>query len=91
MAQVLHIANGDTLNQKLKAANNRIDQLLAANTPDEKLVEEAYLGALSRMPTEAERTQILAVFADPQGAPKRELLEDLYWGILSSKEFLFNR
>jgi hypothetical protein len=91
MAQVLHIANGDTLNQKLKAANNRIDQLLVANTPDEKLVEEAYLGALSRMPTEAERTQIVAVLADPQGAPKRELLEDLFWGILSSKEFLFNR
>lgn len=91
MAQVLHIANGDTLNAKLKAANNRIDQLIAANTPDDKIVEEAYVGALSRLPTKEEKKQILAVLADPQGAPKRELLEDLYWGILSSKEFLFNR
>jgi hypothetical protein len=35
MAQVLHIANGDTVNQKLKQPNNRLDQLLAKNTPDE--------------------------------------------------------
>lgn len=91
MAQVLHIANGDTLNQKLKAKDNRIDQLLAQNTPDAQIVDEAYLAALSRPPTEAEKTQILAILAATPAENKREALEDLFWGVLSSKEFLFNR
>jgi hypothetical protein len=91
MAQVLHIANGDTLNQKLKAKNNRIDQLLAAKAPDEKFVEDAYLSGLSRMPSESEKKKILDVLSATPAAEKRAALEDLYWGVLSSKEFLFNR
>jgi hypothetical protein len=91
MAQVLHIANGDTLNQKLKAKANRIDQLVAAKTPDEKIVDEAYLSGLSRLPTDGEKKKILDVLASTPAAEKRAALEDLFWGVLSSKEFLFNR
>jgi hypothetical protein len=91
MAQVLHIANGDTLNQKLKTKDNRIDQLLARNMPDETILEEVYLAALSRLPTDTERNQIAEVLKSTPQASKREALEDLYWGVLSSKEFLFNR
>ena len=91
MAQVLHIANGDTLNNKLKAKKNRIDKLLAAKTPDDTIVEEAYLAGLCRLPTDAEKKQILDVLSATPTASKREALEDLFWGVLSSKEFLFNR
>ena len=36
---------------------------------------------------------ILAVLATAKDDPKqrREIIEDVYWSILSSKEFLFNR
>lgn len=91
MAQVLHIANGDTVNQKLKQAGNRIDKLLAANTPDEKIVEDAYLSALCRMPTEREKKQILEMLAGVDAKQRREIVEDVFWSVLSSKEFLFNR
>lgn len=91
MAQVLNIANGDTLNQKLKAKNNRIERLLAQNTPDEELVQELYLSALSRSPSDAEMKQIAGVLGMTPPDKKRETLEDLFWGVLSSKEFLFNR
>src|SRR5262249_11491216 len=43
MVQVLHISNGDTINQKLETVGNRIDQLLSANTPDDKVLDELYL------------------------------------------------
>jgi hypothetical protein len=90
MAQVLNISNGDTINQKLQAKGNRIDQLLKADTPDEKIIEELYLSALSRYPTDTETGQLRAALSGAGADTKREVIEDLYWGVLSSKQFLFD-
>jgi hypothetical protein len=90
MVQVLHVWNGDTINKKLEAKGNRIEQLLTAKTSNEQLIDEAYLSALSRYPTEAEKSKLLAAFSESPEDERRLLVEDLYWSILSSKEFLFN-
>ncbi|HEY2148621.1 MAG TPA: DUF1553 domain-containing protein, partial [Pirellulales bacterium] len=90
MVQVLHISNGDTINQKLAAKNSRVEQLLAAKTTDDKIIEEAYLRALSRMPTDGEKQQLVDVLAQTPAAEKRQAVEDIYWSLLSGKEFLFN-
>ena len=89
MVQVLHISNGNSLNEKLQASGNRLEQLLAAGTPDDQLIDEVFLSALSRPATGDEKSRLLAVFAEA-GAEKRQVLEDVYWSVLSSKEFLFN-
>jgi hypothetical protein len=89
MTQVLHIVNGDTLNEKLAAKDNGISQLLKAKTPDGEVVDRLYLAALSRYPRPEEKKRILAVLGTDT-KEKRAVLEDLYWGVLSSKEFLFN-
>ena len=93
MAQVLHIANGDTVNQKLKQPNNRLDKLLGEGADDGRIVDEAYVAALCRLPAEAEKKEILALLSAAKDDPKlrREMIEDVYWSVLSSKEFLFNR
>jgi Protein of unknown function (DUF1553) len=90
MVQVLHISNGDTINQKLEAKGNRLEQMLAANRTSAEIIEDAYLASLSRFPSDAERTRLLAALEGSAEANKRQLIEDLYWSILSSKEFLFN-
>jgi len=91
MAQALHIANGDTMNLKLAAKGNRVDQLLASGAPDAAILDQAYLIALSRPPTPHEREGILKVLAATNGpADKRAALEDVFWGLMSSREFLFN-
>jgi len=90
MSQALHLSNGDTLNDKLRAKDGRVSALLAAKTPPEKIVEEAFLAALSRFPSDDERSKILAVLAAAPEAERREAVEDLFWGLLSGKEFLFN-
>ncbi|HLY08692.1 MAG TPA: DUF1549 domain-containing protein [Planctomycetota bacterium] len=90
MSQALHIANGDTLNQKLKAKGNRIETLLAAKTDDATIVDEATLAALCRRASADEQSKLTAILAEAKGEAHREAVEDLYWGILSSKEFLFN-
>ncbi len=89
MVQVLHISNGNSLNEKLQASGNRLQQLLTAGASDEQFIDEVYLAALSRPASDAEKSRLLAVFAET-GADKRQVLEDLYWSVLSSKEFLFN-
>ena len=89
MVQVLHISNGDTINQKLEEKDNRLEKMLAEQKPDGAIIEEAYLAALSRFPSDAEKSQLSAALAEPD-ADRRLLIEDLYWSILSSKEFLFN-
>ncbi|MDZ4288831.1 MAG: DUF1553 domain-containing protein [Prosthecobacter sp.] len=90
MAQALHIANGDTLNEKLAHKGNRIDSLLAAKLSDEQIVEEAYLIALNRLPSTKEKTKATELLHTATPADRRATLEDIFWSLMGSKEFLFH-
>jgi len=90
MVQVLHISNGDTLNGKLKEAGNRIGKLLEAKAATADIVDEAYLSAVSRLPTEEEKAPLVAAIDEAGEAERRAAVEDLFWAVLSSREFLFN-
>ncbi|MCX6836583.1 MAG: DUF1553 domain-containing protein [Verrucomicrobia bacterium] len=90
MAQALHIANGDTLNQKLAQKDNRLDALLTRKQPEAKIIEEAYLLTLTRAPTARELEKATQLLATAKPEDRRVTLEDLFWSLMSSKEFLFN-
>jgi hypothetical protein len=90
ISQVLHIANGDTINQKLVAKNSSVSKALDKGLPDDNIIDNLYLNSLSRFPKQDEKSQLLKIL---EGAPKserRQAVEDVYWAVLSSKEFLFN-
>jgi hypothetical protein len=97
LAQVLHVSNGDTLDDKLRAKENVLGRLIERKLGDEEILDELYLAALTRFPTEKERAEALRIVAEARKdagdapAARREILEDLLWGILSGKEFLFNK
>jgi hypothetical protein len=88
VTQVLHIANGDTVNKKLESQGGLVERL--SGYAPEKIVEETYLAALCRLPSAAEKQKVSALFEKASAAEKRPLVEDLLWAVLSSKEFLFN-
>ncbi len=90
MAQALHIANGDTLNLKLAQKNNRLDQLLASGKSPSEIVDEVYLSALSRFPSAKEKTEVTKLLASAQAEDKRQTLEDIFWGVMSARDFVFN-
>jgi len=93
MVQVLHIANGDTINSKLSAKENRLTALLASEKTDAEIVDEVFQLCLARKPTDQERTESIAVLsAVPEGDAdqKRIVLEDVFWSVMSTREFLFN-
>lgn len=90
VSQVLHLFNGDTLNKKLESKGNRLERQLEAKASPESLVEDAFLSALCRPPTAAEREKFIPMLASAEPGDRRVVLEDVYWAVLSSKEFLFN-
>jgi hypothetical protein len=94
VGQALHLNNGKTLNDKLRAKGSRLESWLSEKVSDDEAIRRLYLLALCREPTASERTKFTALLAEAAADGKttrREALEDLFWAVLSSKEFLFNR
>ncbi|MBA4067343.1 MAG: cell surface protein [Isosphaera sp.] len=69
LSQALHLVNGDTVTQKV-AAGKIIPSLLADKKAPEAVIEELYVRALCRKPTEAE-TKKLADIVRRETAPDR--------------------
>jgi hypothetical protein len=89
MTQVLHILNGDTVNQKLAAAGSAAEK--AAGEPStDRVIDELFLAALSRLPDDDERQRLAGELNAAKPEEKRQVIEDLYWSVLSSREFMFN-
>lgn len=89
MTQVLHLTNGKTIQEKLESKEGLISKFLERNTPDAEIVDALYLSALSRPPTEAERKRLVGLMSEAAESEKRTVIEDLYWSVLTSREFLF--
>ncbi|MEM7387443.1 MAG: DUF1549 domain-containing protein, partial [Verrucomicrobiota bacterium] len=90
MVQVLHLSNGETINNKLQDAKARLTSWLADALPAGNLVDEAYLHAFSRFPRESEKKPIVEILDSTPPEERRQVLEDLFWALFSSREFLFN-
>ena len=88
LGQVLHFMNGKGINARLSAKEGRVARLVAAKTPDGKLIEDLYLASLSRYPSLEEAKVARASLA--QAKDRQKEAEDLLWALLNSKEFLFN-
>ena len=74
---------------KTRVITAKIAHLVTRGVAPEKIVEELYLSALSRVPTDDERSQIVPVLTDAPESDRRAAIEDLCWSILTSREFLF--
>ena len=92
VTQALHLSNGDTINQKLTAKDSIVATALASGKPAAQLIEDAYLATLARLPTDGERGRFEKILTEAKDGTdeKRLALEDTYWALLSSREFLFN-
>jgi hypothetical protein len=87
LSQSLHLLNGDVTTQKIQAGNLVGRRLDEKKTPAQ-IIEELYVRCLSRkpLPQEAAKLESL-VAAEPD---KKKALEDVFWSIMNSREFMFN-
>ena len=98
ITQALHVINGDTLNDKLRAPGGTVEMLAKLGMSDGRAVDYLFLAALCRHPSEGERKGLVAdlheaearKLAAGQADPHRATLADFTWALVTSKEFMFD-
>ncbi|MBG89403.1 MAG: S-layer protein [Verrucomicrobiales bacterium] len=89
MVQVLHLSNGSTLNEKLKSKECSVTGLVGTEKNTARLIDEVYLRCLARFPTKREKDGLIGVFNETPENEQRQAVEDLFWALMTSREFLF--
>jgi hypothetical protein len=71
----------------LRSEKSRITDLLAKN--DSEIINEAFMLCLSRLPQPLESKRLQKLLAETPKPGRREIVEDLFWALMTSREFLF--
>jgi Protein of unknown function (DUF1549)/Protein of unknown function (DUF1553) len=87
LSQALHLLNGDTLAGKI-SEGKLVERRLAEGKKPEEIIDEMYIRCLTRKPTENERQKLSEAIA--ASADVKVTLEDTFWALLNSREFVFN-
>jgi len=87
LSQALHMLNGQTIGGKIGQGQFTKKMLDAGKAPPE-IIESIYIRSLTRKPTEAEMKNLLEIVA--QAENPQAGLDDVFWAVLNSREFLFN-
>ncbi len=90
LAQALHLLNSDEVQGKVGRAGGRADMLVKDPRPDAEKVDELFLWAFARKPTDDQRNAALQHLAK-NAANKKLAYENILWALLNTKEFIFNR
>ena len=89
MAQALQLLTGGLVNRAVSEPDNRLGRLLKAGRSNRQIIEELFLASVCRLPTEAERSALVARVES--AVDRRSALEDVLWALLNSKEFLLRK
>ncbi len=88
LSQALHLLNGAATQDKI-LQGKVIETMLDAGKKPAEIVDEIYLRTLTRHPTPEESQRLAALYGTAE-KPVAEL-QDIFWAVLNSREFLFNR
>jgi hypothetical protein len=87
LGQALHLLNGESVHAKVRNGGV-IKRMLEQKRSHDEIIFELYLRCLCRPPTDGEAKALAAQLADDKNP--RAALEDVFWALLNSGEFLFN-
>ncbi|QDU98726.1 DUF1549 domain-containing protein [Lignipirellula cremea] len=86
LAQAMYLYSDESLWTKIVSEEGRLEQLLAAESDDAKVLAELYLRTLCRQPSPAEIAISQKYLADSPS--RRSGFADLFWSLLNRQEFL---
>lgn len=85
--QALHMVSGKTVQKKVSGKDSVLRRMIEEDWNDRDIIEELYLRTVSRRPEPAEIDAALSAAEAAEG--RRQGLEDVFWALLNSKEFLY--
>lgn len=88
LSQSLHLMNGNTVEPKIVQGGIVQRLLNVEKRPPAYIIENLYIRCLSRSPRPEEMERLLSTI--DQAKNKKQALEDLFWALLNSREFMFN-
>jgi hypothetical protein len=87
LSQSLHLLNGEATTQRI-AQGNLIGRRLTEKKPPAEIIDELYMRCLARKPDKEEKAKLdQLVGVEPD---KKKALDDVFWAILNTREFMFN-
>ena len=87
LGQALQLINGPIVHNKIRSPQGILHQWIAAGKSDIQIIESLYLAAFSRKPAEGEVQISLQHIAT--NSDRILALQDIFWAVINSKEFLF--
>jgi hypothetical protein len=87
LSQSLHLLNGDAMTQRI-LQGNLIAKRLAEKKSHAVIIEELFVRCVSRKPTAEEVAKLTKLVAEEKD--QKQALEDVFWSLLNSREFMFN-
>ncbi len=88
LPQLLHLQNSEDLYRKMKSPDGAFAKLIASESDNAAVVDTLFLSTLSKLPGDEQRKAVLDLLAT---GDREEVLLDVFWALLNSKEFTFNR
>jgi hypothetical protein len=91
LAQALHLLNSDEVQGKLSRGGGRADKLAQEAAKEDRVkIEELFLWAFARKPSQPEMDAALAHIVKQGPANKKAAYENILWALINTKEFVFN-
>ena len=86
LSQAFHLINGETTNEKIESGA-LISKLLEGGMKPDDIIRKLYVRCYSRQPAAEEIAQVRATYESDDMEME---LNDVFWALLNSKEFIFN-
>ena len=88
LPQLLHLQNSDELYRKMKSPEGELAEICAAQADDNAVIDWLFLSTIGRLPRDEQRASVVELL---KTGARQEVLLDVFWALLNSKEFTFNR
>ncbi len=91
--QRLLMMNGELVKQRTEpnAAMNSATRLARQSPSDISAIDTAFLCTLTRIPSAGEASHFAKVLAGTEGKVRDRAMEDIFWALINSTEFSWNR